>query len=127
MKKNLCECGALKKHTARNCRSCYIDKSSLIPSLVRDKNYRRTYKSWEAMRRRCDNKKDARYKDWGGRGISYDKRWSDFKLFISDMGIRPEEMSLDRINNDSNYSKENCKWSTVKEQNMNKRNSKKYL
>lgn len=82
------------------------------------------WSNWHRMMDRCYNKKSARYASYGGRGISVCERWHDAALFHEDMGDRPEGKSLDRINNDGNYSPENCKWSTYIEQNNNRRTTK---
>ncbi len=81
-----------------------------------------TYTSWRKMRERCNNKNDISYHNYGGRGISYDPRWEDFKNFLEDMGERPEETSLDRIDSNKDYCKNNCRWSSRKEQMRNTRN-----
>lgn len=76
-----------------------------------------TGNSWRGMRNRCDNPSYWSYKHYGGRGITYDPRWKDFGEFLADMGERPgKEYSLDRIDNNGNYTKENCRWITQKEQ-----------
>lgn len=80
----------------------------------------RTYNIWSRMKYRCNNPKDSRYEYYGGRGIGYDKRWEKFEAFFADMGEAPEGHSLDRLDNDGNYTKENCKWSTPKEQANNR-------
>lgn len=82
-----------------------------------------TYKSWCSMKTRCDNKKHDQYPNYGGRGITYQKEWSNFVNFLNDMGVRPDGMTLDRRDNELGYSKYNCKWSTHREQGANKRNS----
>jgi hypothetical protein len=85
-----------------------------------------TYSSWKAMRQRCDNPNTARYMRYGGRGIGYCDRWDSFGNFFKDMGERPAGMSIDRIDSDLGYSKENCKWSTPKQQ-MNNMSRNKYI
>lgn len=85
-----------------------------------------TYKSWSAMKNRCKHKSVPSFKYYGGRGISYDPRWDNFRNFLEDMGDRPNGTQLDRIDSDGNYCKENCKWSTVNENNFNQKTNKKF-
>ena len=73
------------------------------------------------MRQRCLNKNNARYKDYGGRGISVCKRWNTFLPFFTDMGTRPRGMTLDRMDNNGNYEPANCRWATPKQQQRNAR------
>lgn len=82
-----------------------------------------TFQSWVSMLNRCNNPSMVQYKDYGGRGIKYVKRWNNFKNFLRDMGKRPEGKTLNRIDNDKGYSKQNCNWATRKEQNTNKRSN----
>ena len=80
---------------------------------------------WNGMIRRCHNPKDKGYKNYGGRGISVCERWrSSFDSFNSDMGVRPNGLSIDRINNDGNYEPGNCRWATHNQQRQNSRQAK---
>lgn len=81
-----------------------------------------TYRIWSAMLSRCRNKKNAHYKDYGGRGIIVCERWANFENFLADMGERPsKELTLDRIDNDGNYEPGNCQWATWFQQAANRR------
>lgn len=92
------------------------------------KALRRTsfYNSWHGMIQRCDDPKSTNYHRWGGRGISYPAKWRTFDGFHADMfaSYKPG-LSLDRIDNDKDYSAENCRWSTRKEQNNNQSTNRK--
>lgn len=81
----------------------------------------KTHYAWKAMRQRCTNKNRPQWKDWGGRGIGYDPRWDSFEIFLEDMGEAPPGSWLERKDNNVGYSKDNCKWATPKEQNSNRR------
>lgn len=80
-----------------------------------------TYKSWSAMVQRCTNSNNPDWLRYGGRGITLDARWLLFAEFLLDMGEKPhEKLTIDRINNDGNYCKDNCRWASQTTQAWNR-------
>jgi hypothetical protein len=74
------------------------------------------------MKQRCLNYNSKDYTNYGGRGIKVCDRWiNSFINFYNDMGDRPLGTSIDRIDVNGNYEPSNCRWSTSKEQQNNKR------
>ena len=85
----------------------------------------RTYKSWQSMKSRCLNINAPDYDRYGGKGITVHKEWiNSFETFYSDMGERPEKMSLDRADNSVGYTPENCRWVSPKRQSRNRDNNR---
>ncbi len=88
--------------------------------------YSRENAIWRGMLNRCRNPKSKAYANYGGRGINVCDEWTNnFMTFYTDMGPCPDKNStIDRTDNNKNYCKENCKWTSRAEQNRNKRNSR---
>jgi len=84
------------------------------------------YCTWYNMKTRCLNENNVEYHNYGGRGISVCDRWLDsYENFLEDMGRKPgKTYTLDRKDNDGDYTPENCRWATKKEQGRNKRTNR---
>ena len=91
-----------------------------------DKSTSREYGIWSAMKNRCDNPSHIGYKNYGGRGIGYCYKWRNFEGFWEDMkDTYLQNLSIDRIDNDGDYCKSNCRWTTQREQSRNSRRNRK--
>lgn len=126
----ICACGNLKRvqlhaMTSANTVSCGCLR--FINNITHGKHDTPEYKIWSSMRQRCKNPQSQVWHNYGARGISVAEEWDSFAKFISDMGPRPsEDHSLDRIDNNGDYCKENCRWATINQQVKNTRKSKLY-
>lgn len=129
-----CRCGRVRVVTMRNlrgglsrsCRGCVTiqeDKPTRDPNRY---NQAPEWDSWRQIQNRCYNPKAQDYAAYGGRKITVCDRWRDsYQNFLEDMGKRPGPgYSIDRIDVNGNYEKDNCRWATAKEQANNRRNTR---
>ncbi len=126
----VCDCGRERtlfangvKQNSRGCPRCSRLSMTGVGFKERHGMYQTAiYRTWQKMISRCSNPNNPRYAAYGGRGIVVSEEWRTFENFYHDMGEKPSpKHSLDRIDNNSGYCKENCRWATGFEQYRNRR------
>lgn len=125
-----CDCGNivrvwaknLKRGETRSC-GCLAKEVATIHGQNSGGAPTPVHRAWAAMLSRCRNENNIHYPYYGGRGITVCERWLKFENFYEDMGERPRGASIDRIDNDKGYRKDNCRWATTIEQANNKSNN----
>lgn len=126
-----CSCGAERvvlqgNLTTGAVKSCGHGRGDSIAKhgYARRGKKKREHGIWIRMRARCENPSHKDYPWYGARGITVSQEWQSFDAFIADMGDAPAGFSIDRIDNNKGYSKENCRWADSYTQARNKRNTR---
>lgn len=131
-----CDCGTVRKMSTKtllrknailelSC-GCSFREHAVKRAKKHGCHKSRSYLSWYSMIERCTDVRHKSYSHYGGRGIGIeDPRWLSVENFVADMGERPPKHTLERIDVERGYCKENCRWATKAEQTRNQRRNKK--
>lgn len=121
----LCDCGNERVVRQKSLRSGEVSSCGCRPhALKRGYEKNKPYSTWIGMIQRTTNPNSKSYPRYGGRGIKVCDEWRSFRAFHRDMGDPPDGMELDRIDNNTGYSKENCRWVPRKDNARNKSNNR---
>ena len=123
-----CEkCGKIRFYTPYSLskKSCKLCKDCCHTHRESTRNSR-LYCTWVNMKTRCINPNYKDFNNYGGRGIKVCQEWNDylyFKVWATSNGYK-KDLTLDRTDNNLDYTADNCRWITIKEQQHNRRNNK---
>lgn len=138
----ICDCGLnhfatlnnVTRGIVKHCAACSAKQKSKVHKKhgnsigfkERDPIGYKCYYTWQAIKRRCNNKSDRAYHRYGGRGIKVSVEWlNSYENFLSDMGLPPTlDHQIDRKDNNGDYEKDNCHWVSRTENARNKRNNR---
>lgn len=126
-----CDCGKICIVQGRKLRDGLTKSCGCLQREIAKNNHTKHGKSkhplysvWKGMRNRCNNRKDSKYKYYGGKGVKLCADWEDFQSFF-DWSIKSgysDGLTIDRIDNNKGYCPENCRWVTIEFQSRNRSN-----
>lgn len=132
--KCICDCGGVSETWGSSLTSgrtlscgCLLVENSAMANTKHGLSRHISADSFYHMHDRCYNSSNKSYSNYGGRGIKVEPAWFSLETFIADMGIKPPNKSLERLDNNKDYGPSNCEWASIKDQNRNRRSTKEVI